>query len=57
MDTGESTKELVKTIAREGRVAPDETVVTTLVSFFPIGREAAGAAGARFSLRPLNCEG
>jgi len=29
------------------------TVVTMLVCFFHIAREAAGAAGARHSLRPL----
>ena len=29
------------------------TVVTTLVCFFHFAREAAGASGARHSLRPL----
>jgi hypothetical protein len=33
------------------------TVVTTLVCYLHIAREAAGAAGARHSLRPLIPEG
>jgi hypothetical protein len=33
------------------------TVVTTLVCFLHLAREAAGAAGARHSLRPLISRG
>jgi hypothetical protein len=51
--TGESTKETVKTIAQGMPGDPGVTVVTMLVCFFHIAREAAGAAGARHSLRPL----
>jgi len=51
--TGESTKETVKTIAQGMPGESGVTVVTMLVCFFQIAREAAGAAGARHSLRPL----
>jgi hypothetical protein len=37
----------------ECRVISGVTVVTTLVRFFFSAREAAGALGARHSLRPL----
>jgi hypothetical protein len=37
----------------ECRVISGVTVVTTLVRFFLSAREAAGALGARHSLRPL----
>ena len=36
----------------ESRVVPAEPVVTMLVCFISFAREAAGAAGARLSLRP-----
>ena len=55
--TGESTKETVKTIAQGMPGESGVTVVTMLVCFFHIAREAAGAAGARHSLRPLTGEG
>jgi hypothetical protein len=54
--TGESTKETVKTIAQGMPGDSGVTVVTMLVCFFYFAREAAGAAGARHSLRPLISE-
>ena len=51
--TGESAKETVKTIARGMPGVSGVTVVTMLVCFFYFAREAAGAARARHSLRPL----
>src|SRR4030088_1231052 len=50
--TGESTKETVKTIARGMPGDPGVTVVTNSRVYYTT-REAAGAAGARHSLRPL----
>jgi hypothetical protein len=38
----------------ESRVDLAEPVVITLVCFIYFAREAAGAVGARLSLRPLN---
>jgi hypothetical protein len=55
--TGESTKETVKTIARGMSGETDVTVVTILVCFLHFAREAAGALGARHSLRPLISQG
>jgi hypothetical protein len=55
--TGESTKETVKPLRVECRVISGVTVVTMLVCFFHFAREAAGALGARHSLRPLISEG
>src|ERR1700687_5240106 len=46
-----------KTIARGMPGDSGVTVVTTLVCFYFIAREAAGALGARHSLRLLNAEG
>jgi hypothetical protein len=43
----------VKTIAQGMPGCPGEPVVTTLVCFFHFAREAAGATGTRYSLRPL----
>jgi hypothetical protein len=57
MDTGEITKETVKTIVQG---MPDRfgvPVVTTLVWFLSFPREAAGAMSTRHSLRPLLSEG
>jgi hypothetical protein len=48
-----STKETVKTIARGMPGDSGVTVVTMLVCFLHFAREAAGASGARHSLRPL----
>ena len=42
-----------KPLRRECRSDPSEPVVTTLVCFVSIAREAAGAASTRHSLRPL----
>src|SRR5882757_3816359 len=50
--TGESTKETVKTIARGMPGDPGVTVVTNARVLYPT-RAAAGALGARHSLRPL----
>jgi hypothetical protein len=47
----------VKTIARGMPGESGVTVVTMLVCFVFIAREAAGAAGAWHSLRPLSSEG
>ena len=55
--TGESAKETVKTIAQGRPGRSGEPVVTTLVYFVFIVREAAGASCARLSLRPLFSEG
>jgi hypothetical protein len=52
--TGESTKERVKTIARGKPECLAEPVVDLLVCFFCFANEAAGAASARLSLRPLS---
>jgi hypothetical protein len=46
-----------KTIARGMPGDPGVTVVTMLVCYLHFAREAAGAAGARHSLRPLRLEG
>jgi hypothetical protein len=54
--TGESTKETVKTIARGMPGESGVTVVTNSRVFYTT-REAAGASGARHSLRPLEREG
>src|SRR6202158_1685318 len=51
--TGESTKEAVKTIACGNAGCSGATVVTTLVCYLHIAREAAGAAGHPHSPRPL----
>src|SRR6266480_3092654 len=51
--TGESTKETVTPLRGESRVVPAEPVVTMHVSYLCFGRVAAGAVGARLSLRPL----
>src|SRR5882757_6336701 len=50
--TGEITKETVKTIARGMPGDPGVTVVTNARVLYPT-RAAAGALGARHSLRPL----
>src|ERR1039458_9748631 len=50
--TGESTKETVKTIARGMPDVSGVTVVTNARAFYT-PRAAAGAPGARHSLRPL----
>ena len=55
--TGESTKRSLKPLRGESRVVPAEPVVTTLVCFFQSAYEAAGAASARLSLRPLRFRG
>ena len=54
--TGESTKETVKTIARGMPGVSGVTVVTNSCAFY-FAHEAAGASGARHSLRPLMSEG
>src|SRR5437870_8859871 len=54
--TGESTKQLLKPLRGESRVVPAEPVVSTLVCFLQSANEAAGAASARLSLRPLLSE-
>src|SRR3954469_12513960 len=54
--TGESTKETVKTIARGMPGVSGVTVVTNARVFYTT-RAAAGASGARHSLRPLIFEG
>src|ERR1700730_6216088 len=54
--TGESTKETVKTIARGMPGYPGVTVVTNARVLYPT-RAAAGASGARHSLRPLMFQG
>jgi hypothetical protein len=46
-------KEAVKTIACGNAGCSGATVVTTLVCYLHIAREAAGAAGTRHSPRPL----
>jgi len=50
--TGESTKETVKTIAR-GMPGDSGVTVVTNARVFYTTRAAAGASGARHSLRPL----
>jgi hypothetical protein len=50
--SGETTKETVKTIARGMPDVSGVTVVTCLRAFY-FARKAAGATGARHSLRPL----
>ena len=55
--TGESTKETVKTIARECRTISGVTVVTTLVCFVFYCTRGCGASCARHSLRPLRAKG
>jgi hypothetical protein len=55
--TGESAKETVKTIAQGRPGWSGEPVVTTLVCFLYLAREAAGALGTRLSLRPQFFEG
>jgi hypothetical protein len=54
--TGESTKEAVKTIARETPGCPGEPVVTNSPCFFIFAREAAGASAPGVS-RALCCGG
>ena len=54
--TGESTKETVKPLRGECRVISGVTVVTNARALYPT-RAAAGALGARHSLRPLMSEG
>jgi tripartite-type tricarboxylate transporter receptor subunit TctC len=49
-------RDTVKPLRGECRVISGVTVVTMLVCFFHFAREAAGALGARHSLRPLNSE-
>jgi hypothetical protein len=49
---GESTKETVKTIA-QGRPGVPVNLWSTTVCFLPFAHGAMGAAGTRFSLRPL----
>jgi hypothetical protein len=51
-DTGESTKETVKTVARGMPGDSGVTVVTMLVCFPSFAYEAAGASSVRHSLRP-----
>ena len=55
--TGESAKQAVKTIARGMPGDSGVTVVTTLVCYLHTAHEAAGASGARHSLRPLSSGG
>ena len=55
--SGESTKQAVKPLRREGRDAPPVPVCSCAVLFAQIARETAGAASTRSSLRPLNFEG
>jgi hypothetical protein len=55
--TGESTKETVKPLRREGRMFSAEPVCSCALSFVQIARETAGAARIRLSLRPLISEG
>jgi hypothetical protein len=51
--TGESTKETVKPLRREGRMLSAEPVCSCAHSFVHIAHETAGAARTRSSLRPL----
>src|ERR1700744_5399256 len=50
---GESTKETVKPLSREGRTASAEPVCSCAFSFVQLAHETAGAARTRSSLRPL----
>jgi hypothetical protein len=50
--TGESTKETVKPLRREGRMFSAEPVCSCACSCAHIARETAGAARTRLSLRP-----
>src|SRR6185437_3944047 len=54
--TEESPKETVKTIA-QGRPGVPVNLWSTAVCFLPFAHGAMGAAGTRFSLRPLVDEG
>jgi hypothetical protein len=54
--TGESTKETVKTIVR-GMPGDSGVTVVTNARVYYTTRAAAGASGARHSLRPLKLEG
>jgi hypothetical protein len=51
--TGESTKQAVKPLRREGRDAPAEPVCSCARFYAQIAHETAGAARTRSSLRPL----
>src|SRR5689334_5130941 len=55
--TGESTKQPFKPLARGKPECLAELVVDLLVCFFTFANEAAGAASARLSLRPLLTRG
>src|ERR1700744_1243608 len=50
---GESTKETVKPLSREGRTASAEPVCSCAFSFVHLPHETAGAARTRSSPRPL----
>src|ERR1700744_4200111 len=50
---GESTKETVKPLPGEGRIASAEPVCSCAFSFVQLAHETAGAARTRSSLRPL----
>src|ERR1700759_243689 len=51
--TGESTKETLKPLRREGRIASAEPVCSCAFSYVQLAHETAGAARTRSSLRPL----
>src|ERR1700759_2877693 len=51
--TGESTKETLKPLRREGRTASAEPVCSCAFSYVQLAHETAGAACTRSSLRPL----
>src|ERR1700759_1811961 len=51
--TGESTKETLKPLRREGRTASAEPVCSCAFSYVHLAHETAGAARTRLSLRPL----
>jgi hypothetical protein len=54
---GESTKETVKPLRREGRTASAEPVCSCAFSFVQLAHETAGAACTRSSLLSLEGEG
>src|ERR1700759_4773945 len=51
--TGESTKETLKPLRREGRIASAEPVCSCAFSYVQLAHETAAAARTRPSLRPL----
>jgi hypothetical protein len=55
--TGESSKEAVKPLRREGRIASAEPVCSCAFSSVHFAHETAGAARTRSSLRPLLLRG